>query len=94
MKGKNLQPRILYSARLSFRSDSEIKSFLDKQKLKRIQHYQTSFTTNFKGISLGRRRKRGEKSTQNKPETIRKIVIGSYISIITLSVNGLNAPTK
>ena len=34
MKGKNLQPRILYSARLSFRFDGEIKSFTDKQKLR------------------------------------------------------------
>ena len=34
MKGKNLQPRILYPARLSFRFDGEIKSFTDKQKLK------------------------------------------------------------
>ena len=33
MKGKNLQPRILYPARLSFRFDGEIKSFPDKQKL-------------------------------------------------------------
>ena len=34
MKGKNLQPRILYPARLSFRFDGEIKSFPDKQKLR------------------------------------------------------------
>ena len=34
MKGKNLQPRILYLARLSFRFDGEIKSSTDKQKLK------------------------------------------------------------
>ena len=33
MKGKNLQPRLLYPARISFRSDGEIKSFTDKQKL-------------------------------------------------------------
>ena len=31
-KGKNLQQRILYPARLSFRLDREIKSFTDKQK--------------------------------------------------------------
>ena len=30
----------------------------------------------------------------NKPETIKKMVIGTYVSIITLNVNGLNAPTK
>ena len=33
MKGKNLQPRLLYPARLSFRFNGEIKSFTDKQKL-------------------------------------------------------------
>ena len=33
-RGKNLQPRILYPARLSFSSDGEIKSFPDKQKLR------------------------------------------------------------
>ena len=31
MKGKNLQPRLLYPARISFRFDGEIKSFTDKQ---------------------------------------------------------------
>ena len=34
MKGKNLHPRILYSARLLFRFDREIKSCIDKQRLK------------------------------------------------------------
>ena len=34
LKGKNLQPRLLYPARISFRFDGEIKSFTDKQKLK------------------------------------------------------------
>ena len=34
MKGKNLQPRILCPARLSFRFDGEIKRFSDKQKLR------------------------------------------------------------
>ena len=32
-KEKNLQPRLLYPARISFRFDGEIKSFTDKQKL-------------------------------------------------------------
>ena len=31
---------------------------------------------------------------KNKPKTIKKMVIGTYILIITLNVNGLNAPTK
>ena len=55
IKGENLQPRILYPARLSLRFDGEIKSFTDKQKFKRIQHHQTSFTIKAKGTSLGKR---------------------------------------
>ena len=31
MKGKNLQPRLLYQARISFRFNGEIKSFTDKK---------------------------------------------------------------
>ena len=77
MKGKNLQPRILYPARLSFRFDGEIKTFSDKQK--RIQHYQTNFTTNAKGTSLGRKHKRRKRLTENKPKTIKKIIIGSSV---------------
>ena len=34
MKGKNLQPRLLYPARISFRFDGEIKTFTDKQQLR------------------------------------------------------------
>ena len=34
LKGKNLQPRFLYPARISFKIDGEIKSFSDKQKLR------------------------------------------------------------
>ena len=34
MRNKNLQPRLLYQARLSFKIEGEIKSFSDKKKLK------------------------------------------------------------
>ena len=34
LKGKNLQPRLLYPSRISFITDGEIKSFSDKQKLR------------------------------------------------------------
>jgi len=93
MKGKTLQPRILYPARLLFRFDGEIKIF-PRQEVKRSQHHQTSFTTNAKRTFLGRKHKRRKRSTQNKPKTTKNMVIGSCISIITLNVNGLNAPTK
>ena len=37
---------------------------------------------------------RGEKAYRNKPQTIKKMAVQTQISIITLNVNGLNAPTK
>ena len=38
MKGKNLQPRLLYPARLSFRFEGESKTFTDKQKLREFSN--------------------------------------------------------
>jgi len=35
-----------------------------------------------------------EETYKNKSKTINKMPIGTYISIITLNVNDLNAPTK
>ena len=34
------------------------------------------------------------KDLQNQPQSVKKMATGTYISIITLNVNGLNAPTK
>ena len=35
-----------------------------------------------------------KKDLQNQPQTIKKMAIETYIEVITLNVNGLNAPTK
>ena len=45
-----------------------------------------------KGLSQEIQEKK--KIYKNKSKTIKKIAIGTYISLITLNVNGLNAPTK
>ena len=37
MKKKNLQPRLLYRARISFKYEGEIKNFTDKQKLREFR---------------------------------------------------------
>ena len=50
MKGKNLQPRILYLARLSFRFEGEIKSFTDKQKLKELSTTKPALQEMLKGL--------------------------------------------
>ena len=72
IKGKNLKPRILYPERPSFRFDGEIK-FSRQAKVKRIQHHQTSFTTNARGTSLCRKHKGRKRFTENKPRTSRKL---------------------
>ena len=41
---------------------------------------------------MGREQK-GKKELQN-PKTINKMAVSTYISIVTLNVNGLNAPVK
>ena len=41
-------------------------------KVKKIQHHQTSFTTNAKGTSLGRKYKRMKRSTITNPKQLRK----------------------
>ena len=89
MKGKNLQPRILSPAKLSFRFD-EIKSFPDKQKLREFSTTKPALQQR----NFSRQETRKDLSTKNKPKAIKKTVIGSYISITTLNVNGLNEPTK
>ena len=46
-----------------------------------------------KGLIQSRKTREGKRS-KNQPQTIKKISIGTYISILTLNVNGLNAPTE
>ena len=71
MKGKNLQPRLLYLARISFITDGKIK-FFRQAKVKRIQHHQTSFTTNAKGTSLGRKHNTRKNLQKINPKQLRK----------------------
>ena len=66
-KGKILQPRLLYPARISFKLDRNQKLYR-QARAKRIQHHQNSFTSNAKGTSLGgkqREEKDPQKQTQN-----------------------------
>ena len=57
MKEKNLHPRLLYPARISFKYEGEIKSFTEA-KANGIQHHQTSSPTNAKGSSLDRKHRK------------------------------------
>ena len=92
LKGKNLQPRLLYPARISFKIDGEIKSFSDKQKLRECDTTKPALQQMLNKLIYSRNIREGKRSTKSTP--IKKMTIGTYISIITLNVNGLNDPTK
>ena len=92
LKGKNLEPRLLYPAKISFKIDGEIKSFSEKQKVKGISTTKSALPQMLKGH--GQEIQEKKKICKIKPQTIKKMAIGTYISTITLNVNGLNASTK
>ena len=50
MKEKNLQPRLLYPARISFKYEGEIKSFTDKQKLREFSTTKPAFQQMLKDL--------------------------------------------
>ena len=50
LKRKNLQPRLLYLARISFKIDGEIKSFSDKQKLREFSTTKSALQQMLKGL--------------------------------------------
>ena len=68
LKEKNLQPRLLYLARISFKIDGEIKSFSDKKKLREFSTTKPALQQMLKGLIQSRNRreeKRSKKSTPN-----------------------------
>ena len=76
VKGKDLQPRLKYPARISFKVNGEIKSFSDKRKLREFST--TSFTKMLMGL-IESRHTREEKDLQNQPQTIKKMARNIYI---------------
>ena len=61
MKGENVQSRILYPARLSFRFDGEIESFPDKKKLREVSSTKTALQQCLRNFS--------RQKTQEKEKT-------------------------
>ena len=84
-----MQPRLLYPARLSFNIKGKIKSFPDKNGY-RVHYRQTSIARNVKDTALTRRRNIERKEHRSKE----KMSINKCLFIITLNINGLNAPIK
>ena len=51
MKNRNLQPRLLYPAKLSFRFEGQIKSFTDQKKVKEFIITKTLLYEMLKGLN-------------------------------------------
>ena len=66
LKENNLQPRLLYPARISFKIDGEIKSFSDKQKLRAVPTNQ--LTTNVKCTYIVKKDKRRKQIYKINPK--------------------------
>ena len=69
MKRKDLQPRLIYPARLSFKIKGEIRSFRDKKKLKEFVNTKPVLQQMF-GLALRRKRK-GERKKKTEENNLR-----------------------
>ena len=72
LKEKNLQPRLLYPERISFKTDGEIKKLFCQLNIREIQYHQTSFTTNVKGAYIVKKYKRGKEIYKINPKQLRQ----------------------
>ena len=95
-----MQPRILYPARLSLKIEGD-KKLPGQTKIKRICKHQTSPYRKYrKGSSKQREslkvvdQKGTETIYSNSHLTGNTMALNSCLSIVTLNVNGLNAPIK
>ena len=65
--------------------------FPRQKKSKRIHLHQTSSARHAKGPAL---RKGGKREREREEHRNKKLAMNKYLSIITLNINGLNAPIK
>ena len=72
LKGKNLQPRSLYLARISFRIDGKIKNFTDKKKLRELRTTKSALQQMLKGLIQSRNTKEEKKIYKINPKQLRK----------------------
>ena len=67
LKGKNLQPRSLYPARISFKIEGEIKSFSDKQKLREFSTIKPALQQTLKRFIQSKNTREEKRSTKSMP---------------------------
>ena len=71
MKSKDLQPRLLYPAKLSFIIERQIKSFPDKKKLKEYITTKPASYEMLKGLLLEEENQKYEQQNGNKYVSIK-----------------------
>ena len=67
LKGKNLQPRLLYPERFSFKIDGEIKSFSDKQKFREFSTSKPALQQMLKGLIQSRNTREEKRAIKSIP---------------------------
>ena len=67
LKGKNLQPRLLYLARISFKFDGEMKNFSNKQKIREFSTTKPALQQMLKGLMQSRNTREEKRSTKSTP---------------------------
>ena len=93
LKGKKSTTKITVPSKDLIQNWWRNKKLFRQGKVKRIQYHQTNFTTNVEGTYIVKKYKRRKKIYKINPKQLRNTIV-TYISIITLNVNILNAPTK
>ena len=80
MKENNLQPRLLYPARISFRYEEEFKSFTDKKELREFSTTKPALQQMLKDLF-----KTGntERLYEREPKITKQMATGPFLSIIT-----------
>ena len=83
MKGEDLQPRTLYTARLSLAFDEEIKNFADKQKLKESSTMKPALQGMLKGLLPMEKKKKAMttnmKTVKGQSSLMNKVIEDKYI---------------
>ena len=84
MKSKGLQPGLLYPAKLSFKIEGEIRSFLDKKKLKEFVNTKPVLPQMLKGLLEEEEEKEKEetKNTRRRKDVI--VLLLSFKNVVRL----------
>ena len=78
MKGKNLQPRILYPARLSFRYTGKSKPLQTSKRIQHLREFSIGFTTNAKGTLQRKEKATTRNKNIRKQESSHTVKVGNH----------------